>query len=306
MLSFKSMTTRLAFLIVILAPTLAATQQSSSKVTLEGQLVCSLCWFEADRKTTPYGTEADLQCAAECAEKDIPPALAVKDGDNYKLYIIESGKLKKRPVDWAESLGKQLRVIGSVRRHDDKLYLATDSFSVIASSALSQAQAAVIGTDAELALKDLFGVDQKLSSYRGRIVILNFWATWCVPCKTELPDLVAVQNEYAALGVQVIGASADSFADREKVLNFIRETRINFPIWLGLNTNEMKRFGVGPALPATLIINREGKIDTVYPGVIKRVEVQKRIESMLQSDAAAAKLIEPGDKRASDASLVPS
>jgi len=291
---------------VFIFPTLAAAQKASATVTLEGQLVCSLCWFEADRKTTPYGTEADLQCAAECAEKDIPPALAVKDGDDYKLYIIESGKLKKRPVDWAGSLGQQLRVTGSVRRNDKKLYLSTDSFTVIASSALSKAQAAVIGTDAELSLKDLFGVDQKVSSYRGRIVILNFWATWCVPCKAELPDLVAVQNEYAALGVQVIGASADSFTDREKVLKFVRDTRINFPIWLGLNTDEMKRFGVGPALPATLIINREGKIDTVYPGVIKRVELQKRIDAMLQSDAAAAKLIESEVNRASDVSLVPS
>jgi thiol-disulfide isomerase/thioredoxin len=80
-------------------------------------------------------------------------------------------------------------------------------------------------------LKDLTGIDQRLSAYRGRIVVLNFWATWCVPCKQEMPDLAAIQNEYAAFGVQVVGASADQLADRAKVLEFIKQTKINFPVW---------------------------------------------------------------------------
>ena len=62
---------------------------------------------------------------------------------------------------------------------------------------------------------------------------LNFWATYCIPCRKEMPDLAAIQNEYAALGVQVIGASTDEAADRAKVLQFVRETKINFPIWMG-------------------------------------------------------------------------
>ena len=297
----------IALVVILGSLTITNAQQPSAKVvTLEGQLVCSLCWFEADRKTTPYGDDADLKCAAECAEKDIPPALAVKNGDDYKLYIIENGQLKKTPVQWIESVGKQLRITGKVRQQGEKLYLASNTVDVIDSSAFAKAQAAVIGTEAELALKDLFGVDQKLSSYRGRIVVLNFWATWCVPCRGELPDLVAVQNEYAALGVQVIGASADALADREKVLKFIRETRINFPVWVGLNTDEMKRFGVGPALPATLVIDREGKIHTVYPSVIKRAELQKQIDSMLKSDAAALERETTSNNSEPDVSLVPS
>jgi len=154
-------------------------------------------------------------------------------------------------------------------------------------------------------LKDLFGIDQKLSSYRGRIVILNFWATWCVPCRTELPDLVALQNEYAALGLQVVGASADPFAEREKVLKFIRETKLNFPVWLGLTTEDMKRFGVGPALPATLVINREGKIDSVFSSVINRTDLQRRIDAMLKSDEVIAKGI-GAESRRPEVSLVPS
>ena len=274
-------------------------------VTLEGQLVCSLCWFEADRKTTSYGTDDDLKCAIECAEKGIPSALAVKEGGDYKLYIIENGALKRTPVEWKDSFGKQLRITGKIRQQQSKLYIAADRFEVTGSSEFSKAQAAVIGTEPELLLKDLFGIDQKLASYRGRIVILNFWATWCVPCRDELPELVAIQNDYAALGVQVVGASADPFSEREKVLKFIRETKLNFPVWLGLTTEEMKRFGVGPALPATLIINRDGKIDTVFSSVIKRVDLQRRIEAMLKGDAIIAKRIAGSSKR-QDVSLVPS
>lgn len=291
---------------VLIVGRVHAQRPVSESVTLEGQLVCSVCWFEADRKTTPYGDQADLKCAADCAEKNIPPALAVKDGDDYKLYILESGKLKKPPTEWLESISKQVRVNGTIRQQQDKLYIATDSFSVISSSAVSRAQANVVGREAELVLKDLFGVDQKLSSYRGRIVVLNFWATWCVPCRTELPDLVALQNEYAALGVQVIGASADELSDRADVLKFIKETRINFPVWVELSTDQMKRFGVGPALPATLIIDREGKIDTVYSGVIKRADLQKRIDSMLKTDAAAVERDASDRADARDVSLVPS
>jgi thiol-disulfide isomerase/thioredoxin len=103
-------------------------------------------------------------------------------------------------------------------------------------------------------------------------VVLNFWATWCIPCRKEMPDLAAIQNEYAALGVQVIGAGADTLADRSKVLQFAKETRINFPVWLGATTDDMKRFGLGPSLPGTAIIGRDGKIISLQPAMITRTE----------------------------------
>ena len=88
-----------------------------------------------------------------------------------------------------------------------------------------------------LTLKDPFGTEQRLSALKGRIVFLNFWATYCIPCRKEMPDLAAIQNEYAALGVQVIGASTDEAEDRAKVLQFVKETKINFPIWMGATTS---------------------------------------------------------------------
>jgi thiol-disulfide isomerase/thioredoxin len=134
--------------------------------------------------------------------------------------------------------------------------------------------------------------------------VLNFWATWCVPCRKEMPDLSAIQNAYAAFGVQVIGASADQLSDRAKVVQFIREAKINFPIWLGASTADMQRFGVGPGLPATIIIGRDGKVAAVHHSVIQQTELKKELDRLLGGDAAAADTMARNTTR--DVSLVPS
>ena len=90
-----------------------------------------------------------------------------------------------------------------------------------------------------------------------------------------MPDLAAIQNEYAALGVQVIGASADEPEDRDKVLQFVKETKVNFPVWMGASAADMIRFGLGTALPGTVIIDREGRVAKVISGVIDQGDRQK-------------------------------
>jgi thiol-disulfide isomerase/thioredoxin len=130
-------------------------------------------------------------------------------------------------------------------------------------------------------LKDLFGAETSLGQLKGRIVILNFWATYCVPCRKEMPDLAAIQNEYAALGVQVVGASTDEASDRAKVLQFIKETKVNFPIWMGASGADMSRFGLGEALPGTVVIDKTGKIVKVISGVVNVTDLKSQIDSML-------------------------
>ncbi len=134
---------------------------------------------------------------------------------------------------------------------------------------------AAVGQEVDLKLNDLFGTEQILSQYKGRIVILNFWATFCVPCREEMPDLAEIQNEYAALGVQVIGASTDEVADRPKVLQFIKETKVNFPIWMGATAADMSRFGLGEALPGTVVIDKTGKIVKVISGIVNAEDLRK-------------------------------
>src|SRR4051812_28271694 len=155
--------------------------KSANTITLTGQLVCSDCWAEADRGTTPYGTAADIACARDCAERGIPSALAVKENDNYHLYLIEQTQFKKNQAEWLDRIGGQVEITGKLYAKKGKQYVSVDSYKFL--SAPSLAGQTAIGNEIELGLKDLAGVDQSLSGYRGRIVILNFWATWCVPCK---------------------------------------------------------------------------------------------------------------------------
>jgi thiol-disulfide isomerase/thioredoxin len=137
----------------------------------------------------------------------------------------------------------------------------------------------VIGAEPELALKDIYGVEQKLSAMRGRIVVLNFWATYCGPCVKEMPELVAIQNQYAALGVQVIGASLDTLAEQKEVRKFIADMKINFPVWLGATTEDLARFGLGPAIPSAVVIGRDGKI----VAAIRRADLERRLDALVSS-----------------------
>ena len=279
--------------------------QDSKRTTITGQLVCSDCWFEADRKTTPFGTAADISCGRDCAEKGIPSAIAVKDGDDYKLYLIEQSQLKKNRDEWLNHIGQQVEVSGQVSVKKDKNYVTVESYKFLSDNAAKQPN--TIGMEAELSLKDLTGIDQRLSSYRGRIVVLNFWATWCVPCRKEMPDLAAIQNAYALFGVQVIGASADQFADQAKVIQFVRQTKINFPVWLGATTENMKQFGVGPGLPATVIIGGDGKIVALHRSVIKQAELKQELDTLLRGRSVAlASEIEASKATSTNISLVPS
>ena len=277
------------WLLLILSSTSFSAQGDAGKsVKLEGQFVCSVCWLEADRKTTAYGTAADMDCARECAENNVPPAIAIKENDDYRLVLIEEGKLKKPPETWLHYMGKQVSVAGRLRFTDGKQFIALDELTVTGDGILAQ-ESAALGTQPELNLKDLFGVEQKLSAYRGKVVVLNFWATWCIPCRKEMPDLAAIQNDYAALGVQVVGAAADVLSERQKVVTFIKETGINFPIWLGATTEEMKRFGLGPALPGTVVVGRDGKLLAVKNGLITKDYLKKQIDTLLASDAKVIK-----------------
>ena len=280
--------------------TAAAAQE---RVTVTGQLVCSACWSEADRKTTPFGTAADIECALDCAEKGIASAIAVKEGDDYKLYLVEQTELKERRGEWLTHFGQQVEVSGRAFTKNNHQYVTPEKIRYLSANGAGQ-QPSVIGTEVDLSLKDLAGIDQKLSSYRGRIVVLNFWATWCVPCRKEMPDLAAIQNAYAPFGVQVIGASADQLSDRARIMQFIREAKVNFPVWLGATTADMQRFGAGPGLPATMIINRDGKIVWVKPTVINEAELKKELDRLLGGDAAAANKTARAAPR--DVSLVPS
>lgn len=276
------------FLLLGVAPG-AIAQTAPAK--LEGQIVCCEdCWVRADRKTVPYGTPADLAKSVECVGNGDPTLLAVMDtAGKTTFYQLEEGKFKKPGKNWLDLIGSRVEITGATRARRDKRFIRVDELKVLATPQQIAPGPNVVGTEAELALKDLFGAEQKLSSLRGRVVVLNFWATWCGPCVKEMPDLAAIQNQYAALGVQVIGASADTLAEQKTVREFIAKIKINFPVWLGATKEDMARFGLGPGLPGTAVIGRDGKIVAVYQGVIKEADLKKQLDTLIAKSQTEAK-----------------
>ena len=255
-------------------------QPSSSK--LEGQVVCCAeCWAEADRNKVEFGTAENLLKAKSCVEGGDPTLLAVREGEGFKLYELALGKYRLPGKNWLEFVGKRVAVEGAIQTKKNVSTIRVDRLQVLAASLAEREAAKLVGQTVDLTLKDLSGVEQSLQSLKGRIVVLNFWATYCVPCRTEMPELAAVQNEFAALGVQVIGVSTDAVADRAKVLQFVRETKVNFPIWIGGSSEHMIKFGLGAALPGTVVIDREGRIAKIISGVVNQAMVRKEIESLL-------------------------
>lgn len=268
-------------LLCLTAPLLVAAQGA---VKLEGQIVCCAeCWAEADRNKVEYGTAENLLKAKSCVEGGDPTLLAVREGDKFNLYQLATAKFRLPGKNWLEFVGKRVAVTGTMQTKKDAKIIRVDTLEVLAPSLAEREAASVVGQEIDFRLKDLSGVEQSLSSLKGRIVILNFWATYCIPCRKEMPDLAAIQNDYAALGVQVIGASADDAADSTKVLQFVKETKINFPVWLGATTADMMRFGLGSALPGTVVIGKDGRVAKAVSGVVNQADLKKQIESMLAS-----------------------
>ena len=292
-----------AILVLILSIS-AAVAQDAKPVKLKGQVVCSQCWFESkDRKKTPYGTAADITCAEECSGNNIPQALAVEDAKGFTLYTLEPGSYKPKGKDFLENVPAMVEVEGTVRTEKDKHFLKVNALKVLDEK---REKPVPVSDDAVLALKDLTGAAQTLAGYKGRVVVLNFWATWCEPCKKEMPDLSAIQNDYAPLGVQVIGAAGDEAADSAKVLKFIREFKVNFPVWVGATTDDMQRFGVGTVLPATVIVDREGKVVWREIGIIKPDVLRKELDKLLVPKVTeAAKVAKAEKAKTKNTSLVP-
>ena len=134
-------------------------------------------------------------------------------------------------------------------------------------------------------LKSLDGKQVRLSDYRGRAVLLNFWATWCAPCKIEMPWFVDLQKQYAAQGLQVIGVAMDDSGE-ETIAKFAQQMGVNYPVLIGKEAVGDAYGGV-EFLPTTFIIDRQGKVvDRVF-GLVGRSEFEDDIKKALGPGAQA-------------------
>jgi thiol-disulfide isomerase/thioredoxin len=129
-----------------------------------------------------------------------------------------------------------------------------------------------------LPFKDMKGNRVKVTALRGKPVVLNFWATWCVPCRAEMPILVEAEKEYAARRVAFVGASLDNRQSRSKISDFVNEFKVGFPIWTGASTMDLDDLKLGSSLPATAFLDREGRIVARVLGQITRNELYERLD----------------------------
>lgn len=134
----------------------------------------------------------------------------------------------------------------------------------------------------EFALKDINGRTVRLRAFRGRVVLINFWATWCPPCRAEMPDLVRLQREHAKQGLQIIGITYPP-EKKTRVRRFVRSLKVNYPIILG--TRQLKeRFSSEDTLPLTVVIDRDGKIKEIISGILLRQEFDEKIKPLLNRE----------------------
>jgi len=140
----------------------------------------------------------------------------------------------------------------------------------------------------DVTLKDLDGKDLSLAQYKGKVVLVNFWATWCEPCQVEIPWLIEIQQKYAAKGFTVLGIAMDEegarvvtpWVQKERFDVNGSKSQMNYPIVIG-NDAAADKFGGLLGYPTSLLVTRDGKIVKRITGLISYDEITKSIESQL-------------------------
>jgi peroxiredoxin len=136
-------------------------------------------------------------------------------------------------------------------------------------------------------LKSIDGKSYKLADLRGKAVLLNFWATWCPPCKIEIPWFIELQKQYADQGLVVVGVAMDDDTNKQKVVSdFVNQMKIDYPILLGTD-QVADQYGGVDALPTTFFIGRDGKIVRRVMGLAGHSEFEDAIQAALREGQTA-------------------
>ncbi len=138
----------------------------------------------------------------------------------------------------------------------------------------------------DFSLESLDGKTMRLSDLRGKAVLLNFWATWCGPCKIEMPWFVELQNQYGPQGFQIVGVAMDD-ASKEDIGKFAKDMGVNYPILIGKESIGDQYGGV-PGLPESFLIGRDGKIVDKIVGLHGKGEIEDAVKKALNTHPASS------------------
>jgi len=153
-----------------------------------------------------------------------------------------------------------------------------DGTAAAASSGACDANAKKANLD--FTVTDMNGKSVSLSSFKGKVIVLDFWATWCPPCKAEIPGFVELQEAYGSQGLQVVGVSVDDTAD--KLPPFASEFKMNYPVLVGLGRDDLQdAYGPMWGIPTTFLINRDGKICRKHSGMVGKERYEEDIKGLL-------------------------
>jgi thiol-disulfide isomerase/thioredoxin len=167
-------------------------------------------------------------------------------------------------------------------------YWADRHWAASVKSAPKSAAAAAATPAPDVSIKDLDGRDVRLADYRGKVVLVNFWATWCEPCRIEIPWMIEFQQKYGARGFTVLGVAMDEegktvvqpFVTKQKFDVDGQQLAMNYPILLG-NDDIADKFGGLIGLPTSILITRDGKKVKTIIGLVNHDDIAKAIEGLL-------------------------
>lgn len=147
-----------------------------------------------------------------------------------------------------------------------------------AASGPAQAQQATGNLAPDFSLRDIDNNPVSLSDYKGKVVLMNFWATWCTPCMAEMPHLQAMYDGLKDQGFVVLSVSTDDARDASKVKPLVRAKRLTFPVVLDKDTAVVSQYNPAKTLPYTVLIDREGRVAKVHQGYNPGDETAMRAE----------------------------